>query len=226
MVRVLCNSMHTGQPHAHLILLRASLLSSKVRMFRAELLRLANSYVRHTSPLLYVRHSLPLLRHYFQLLSHLESSDFGLFIYSIYCGALMYADNLSLISNSSSMLQAMLNITQDYANRWRLSFNESKFAVLVFGESPFARACNCPHRSWTLGAHSIPQCDSHCHLGSLCLVSASNLHCISERCSAGRNSFYALNLVGSSFSCLHPFIGTKVQGWFYSYVVISYSMYC
>lgn len=124
------------------------------------------------------------------------------------------------------MLQAMLSITQDYANRWRLSFNESKFSVLVFGESPFARARNCPHRSWTLGADSIPECDSHCHLGSLHIVSASNLHCISERCCAGRNSFYALNLVGSRFSCLHPFISTKSEGLVYSYVVISYSTYC
>ena len=138
------------------------------------------------------------------LLAQLQSSGFGLSINNTYFGALMYADNLALLSNSCFMLQAMLSITYDYAIRWRYSFNAAKSAVLVFGESPPARARNCLQGSWYIATDHIPQCDSYRHLGILRLVSTSNLGCISERCSAGRSAFYALNAVGSRFGCLHP----------------------
>ena len=53
----------------------------------------------------------------------------------VYCGALMYADDLALIADSPAELQAFLEIAADYASRWRYSFNASKSFVLVFGES-------------------------------------------------------------------------------------------
>ena len=66
------------------------------------------------------------------------------------------------------------------------------------------RSRNRPSRSWKLGPDLVPECDSQRHLGILRLVSSSKLLRISERCSAGRSSFYALNAVGSRFGCLHP----------------------
>ena len=68
------------------------------------------------------------------------------------------------------------------------SFNAAKSAVLVFGESPPARACNRPQRSWSIGSDCNPKCDSYRHLGILRLVSTS-ISVASQRCSAGRSAF-------------------------------------
>ena len=138
------------------------------------------------------------------LLVHLESSGLGIHIGNIYCGAPMYADDLTLICNSASDLQAMLLIVSEYATTWRYSFNASKSSILVFGESPSSRSRNRPLRSWRLGVDIIPESDTQLHLGVLRSVSSSNVTRTSARCSAGRSAFYTLNVVGSRFGCLHP----------------------
>ena len=108
----------------------------------------------------------------------------------------MYADDLTLICNSASVLQAMLVIVSEYATTWRYSFNASKSSILVFGESPSSRSRNRPLRSWRLGADIIPESDTQLLLGVLHSVSSSNV--------TGRSAFYTLNVVGSRFGCLHP----------------------
>ncbi len=53
-------------------------------------------------------------------------------------------------------------------------------------------------------------CDSYSHLGILRLVSASGSTRISNRGSAGRSAFFALNSVGARFGCLHPITSYKL----------------
>ena len=44
----------------------------------------------------------------------------------------MYADDLAL---HADILQSILNIANEYATRWRYSFNDSKSVVLVLCET-------------------------------------------------------------------------------------------
>ena len=74
-----------------------------------------------------------------QLLDILAASGLGAYIEGIFCGALMYADDLTLIANSPDELQGMLNIVHSYAKKWRYSINADKSAVMVFGESAKSR---------------------------------------------------------------------------------------
>ena len=67
------------------------------------------------------------------LLDQLTDSGRGAHIGNIYCGALMYADDLALISSSEADLHHMLSMLSDYALMWRYHFNAAKSAVLVFG---------------------------------------------------------------------------------------------
>ena len=48
----------------------------------------------------------------------------------MYCGALVHADDFALIADSlAAELQALLDITSNYAFQWRYSFNVSKSFV-------------------------------------------------------------------------------------------------
>ena len=138
------------------------------------------------------------------LLISLSSSGFGVKIDDIFCGALMYADDLALIAGSESDLQHMLDIASSYAKSWKYSFNATKSSVLVLGEASRSRALRRPTRHWLIQGSPIPEKDEQKHLGVLQTVFHSTVHRTTRRCSAGRSTFYALNAVGSRHGCLHP----------------------
>ena len=158
----------------------------------------------------------PLLYYIFvnELLVTLQNSGHGAYIDSIFCGAPMYADDLALICDSPSDLQAMLDIVSSYALFWRYQINADKSCIMVFGESPQSRLKNRPSRAWSINNSIIPECDNHHHLGILRSVLPSSINRTTERCSAGRSSFYALNVVGSRFGCLHPLTSYRLYSSF------------
>ena len=86
-----------------------------------------------------------------ELLVNHSASGHGVSMDGVYCGALMYADNLVLIADSPGELQALLDIAAAYASKWRYLFNASKSFVLVFGES--LRSCAFSFEHSTLMAH-------------------------------------------------------------------------
>ena len=116
----------------------------------------------------------------------------------------MYADDLALIADSPSDLQAMLDIVSSYACKWRYRFNAQKSAIMVFGEAPRSRAVARDSRQWTLNGTVIQESNEYHHLGVLRSVNPSSLSRTAERCTSGRSAFFALNGVGSRFGCLHP----------------------
>ena len=54
-----------------------------------------------------------------ELLDLLASSGAGAYVSDIFCGAPMYADDLSLVAATPCDLQCMLDIVYDYSNKWR-----------------------------------------------------------------------------------------------------------
>ena len=138
------------------------------------------------------------------LLVELSSSGYGVWIDEVFCGAPMYADDLALISESEADLQHMLDIVSAYAADWRYELNALKSAVLVIGESKNSRVLLRQSRRWYVSGETIPEKDSHHHLGILRSVSTSTLLLTSERCSAGRSAYFSLNAIGARFGCLHP----------------------
>ena len=53
------------------------------------------------------------------LLVELENSGLGARLGNIYTAAPMYADDLALIATSPEELQGMLDVVQEYAQKWR-----------------------------------------------------------------------------------------------------------
>ena len=54
--------------------------------------------------------------------------DFGQYKMAL----LLYADDVILLSDSSTKLQNALDVTQNYSNRWKLKINVIKSKILVF----------------------------------------------------------------------------------------------
>ena len=116
----------------------------------------------------------------------------------------MYADDLALVASSPEELQAMLDIVATYADKWQYQLNADKSSVMVLGETAKMRLSARSSRKWYIGGEEIRETDEQHHLGILCTVFTSTIHRTSERCTAARSSFFALNSIGSRFGCLHP----------------------
>ena len=116
----------------------------------------------------------------------------------------MYADDLALVASSPEELQAMLDLVATYADKWQYQLNADKSSVMVLGESAKTRLSACSSRKWYIGQEEISETDEQHHLGILRSVLTSTIHRTSERCTAARRSFFALNSICSRFGCPHP----------------------
>ena len=122
----------------------------------------------------------------------------------------MHADDLALIAESNTALQAMLNLVYNFSLKWYYQLNALKSAVLVFGESASSRTRKRAQRSWHIGSETIQERDSYHHLGVLRSVSPSSNTRTSERCSSCRSAFYSLNALGTRAGCLHPLTSLRL----------------
>ena len=70
-----------------------------------------------------------------ELLSRLSDAKLGCYIGNIFCGALGYADDITLLAPTMSSLKYMLNICNQFAEAYDVLFNSSKSKLLYFGRS-------------------------------------------------------------------------------------------
>ena len=66
------------------------------------------------------------------LLTRLKKSGIGCHIGNTFCGAIGYADNVSLLRPSLSSLRMLLNITDVFGREFNLDFNPNKYQLLVY----------------------------------------------------------------------------------------------
>ena len=74
--------------------------------------------------------------------------------------ALLYADDIVLLSDDRYALQEMLDVVTKYARQWRFELNAKKSEVVVFGQRYPPR-----HVDWTLGGQTIKQVTKYKYLG-------------------------------------------------------------
>ena len=82
--------------------------------------------------------------------------DFGQYKMAL----LLYADDVILLSDSSTGLQNALDVMQNYSNRWKLKINVTKSKILVFKKG--RRRAN---ERWIYGNAEIQQTNSIPYLG-------------------------------------------------------------
>ena len=69
------------------------------------------------------------------LIKNLRLEGLGCYIGNDYCGCLLFADDILLLSASVHQLQNMLNICYSYRNDWDMKFNVKKSNVMVVGKN-------------------------------------------------------------------------------------------
>ena len=79
----------------------------------------------------------------------------------------MQAEDLSLLSSAKSDMDKMLNICNNYSNRWRYELNPSKSNLLVFGESIQQQKRLSKEREWFISNSPIVENINEKHVGVL-----------------------------------------------------------
>ncbi len=79
-----------------------------------------------------LRSSIPLYIE--ELLSHLKQSGYGCIVGHLFCGALWYADDVSILAPSLYALRQMCDICSDYGLKYNLQFNPTKCKLLNFSQ--------------------------------------------------------------------------------------------
>lgn len=74
---------------------------------------------------------------------------------------LLFADDILLLSETQTGMQALLTMAAQYARRWRFTFNAIKSAVLAFGKQPAKRK-----RKWYLGNLVLQEANAYKYLGA------------------------------------------------------------
>jgi len=67
------------------------------------------------------------------LIDELRKCGCGLYIGSVFTGALLYADDIALLACSCLGLQKLINVCTDYGLQWDICFNPTKSQIICFG---------------------------------------------------------------------------------------------
>ena len=78
--------------------------------------------------------------------------------------ALLYADDIVLLSDDEESLQVLMETVQDYAREWRFEVNHSKCGLMRFGCSGNA-SCTLPKSQLTIDGIAVPWVKSYKYLG-------------------------------------------------------------
>ena len=95
------------------------------------------------------------------LLLKLQESGIGCHMGGHYAGALAYADDITLISPSMTVLRKMSSICDQYASKYDILFNGSKSKLLFFK----GRFCNVSTLSIIVCGQLVEMSDTAVHLG-------------------------------------------------------------
>ena len=67
------------------------------------------------------------------LVERLRASGFGIYIGCLFCGCILYADDIVLLSGSCYGLQKLLDFVVVYGIEWDIKFNPGKSVACTFG---------------------------------------------------------------------------------------------
>ena len=119
----------------------------------------------------------------------------GIKVDTVWCGNVLVADDITLLSCQSSGLQLMLNSIEAYSKKWRFEFNPGKTVEITFGESTKAYKLVKNKRKWILNGCSI-KIEKDCeHVGMILTNDFSNMEQCQVAAKKGRE------VVSSMLSC-------------------------
>ena len=131
-----------------------------------------------------------------ELLCRLSRAKIGCFVGNNFCGAVGYADDLTLLAPNITSLNAMLDICQSFADSFNVLFNSSKSKLLYFGR-PEMRPSVSPVM---FNGSMMELVESEKHLGHV-----FGQNSVKDQIQSSVNTFTAkANMVMSHFHYVHP----------------------
>ena len=131
------------------------------------------------------------------LLYQLSGSGYGATIDGNFCGSPMYADDLALIANSSTDLQAMLKIVFSFSVQWRYQLNAPRSLPsksLVNQQQAMPEITHLVSGSWVVRSFLRRTLTTTLEFFVLSPIHLYNPR-TSERCSSSRRAFSSLSMV-------------------------------
>ena len=78
-------------------------------------------------------------------------------IYKVKPSPVGYADDMAASATSKIKMDKIMSIVHEHGCKWRYSFNASKSAVLVFGETQHERKIASDARTFRLGKERVKE---------------------------------------------------------------------
>ncbi len=155
-----------------------------------------------------------------ELLVQLKAASPGVHIGSTKVNNLVYADDVTVISGTTTGLQQLLDICVKYANDWRFVFGISKTQCSILGHHRFKLT-----PSWSLNGSPVKTVVQSDILGVRFHSSLSSSEHIEHRMSKARNAFFGLSDIGM----IHPHVSPQVKGHLWRSIctpTLSYGLEC
>ena len=130
------------------------------------------------------------------LIRKLEKSGLGCCVVGVPTSPVGYADDMATCSLSKQKLDRSLDIVTEFSNRWRYSYNSSKSAIMVYGESVRESKIGKKYRSFKLCNEKVKETDNYDHVGIKNCIFNNYKARTEERISKGRRAFNAVTSVG------------------------------
>ncbi|MCG7891701.1 MAG: reverse transcriptase domain-containing protein, partial [Candidatus Thiodiazotropha endolucinida] len=116
---------------------------------------------------------------------NIESTEFSVYLTLF---AMLYADDTILISEDAESFQACLNSFYKYCQDWKLTVNESKTKIIIFGVR------RTDHFNFKFGSSTIEIVDNYKYLGTIFSKSGSFLNARKHVTTQAKKAMYLLNI--------------------------------
>lgn len=141
------------------------------------------------------------------LITELEQSGWGVFLYRKFYGSPMFADDLTALSRIKYGLENLLKCLDEYATKWRIVLNIKKTVILVFGE----KIKNIlPNRDWLLGDVPLKEKKIWKNLGKIWHVDPTSAEPVESALRKGFEIITALARIGCRPGALNPKVSAKL----------------
>jgi len=134
------------------------------------------------------------------LISELKAVNSGISISDLNIPAILLADDTTLLSTSAHGLQRLLDCVQNYACRWRLTYNRTKSCLMLFD----GHKQNDSEISVRLGETFIENKNEHVYAGTLITRSVKTTERTKSASKKLKKNLHSLYNIGVNPKCMTP----------------------
>ena len=134
-------------------------------------------------------------------LNTFEESTLGVWMGPINVSVTGVADDIYLMADTQSKLQALINLAEHYGHRYKIKYGAAKTKITVVG-SDIDMDYYSDTTPWRMGGDTVKVVENNDHLGQIVSGTRQEDKNVDERLKKGRNSLFSLLGAGFAFKCM------------------------